>query len=148
MGILFGYCVQYYPEETCASVEGTEFAQWPPCPEIKNGEENRANESPSSSSKDSTTEAPTPETTGNLAPDATETTGYDYSDVTYSAPSSDSTGAGPHPTSSQDSGSSGSGSRGSGSSHTSAGGMPAAMGALTSWEMLTGLVMLAVNIWL
>ncbi|KAF4334960.1 hypothetical protein FBEOM_11217 [Fusarium beomiforme] len=137
MGILFGYCVQYYPEETCASVEGTEFAQWPPCPEIKNGEENRANEAPGSSSKDSTTEAPTPETTGS-----------DYSDVTYSAPSSDSTGAGPHPTSSQDSGSSGSGSRGSGSSHTSAGGIPAAMGALTSWEMLTGLVMLAVNIWL
>ncbi|KAL5623701.1 hypothetical protein FOBRF1_002951 [Fusarium oxysporum] len=133
MGIVFGYCVQYYPEQTCAALEGTDFAQLPPCPEIRNGEKNGGNDSPRSSSETSTTEDP--------APDATETTGSGYSHVTYSASGSDSTGASPQPTSSP-----GSGSSGSGSSHTSAGGIPAAMGAFTSWEMLIGLVMLAVNI--
>ncbi|KAG7424905.1 hypothetical protein Forpi1262_v013774 [Fusarium oxysporum f. sp. raphani] len=136
-GIVFDYCVQYYPEETCAAVEDTEFAQLPPCPKIRKGGGNGGNDSPGSDSEDSTTEAPAPETT--------ETTGSGNSHVTYSAPGSDSTGSGPQPTSSSDSGSSGSGSRGSGSSHTSAGGIPAAMGAFASWEMLTGLVILAVN---
>ncbi|KAF9767977.1 hypothetical protein IL306_014784 [Fusarium sp. DS 682] len=141
MGIVFDYCVQYYPEETCAAVKGTELAQLPPCPEIKNGEGNSGKDSPDSGSEDSTTEAPASETTEDPAPDATETTGSGYSHVTYSASGSDSTGAGPQPTSSP-----GSGSSGSGSSHTSAGGIPAAMGAFASWEMLIGLVMLAVNI--
>ncbi|KAH6870966.1 hypothetical protein B0T10DRAFT_466901 [Thelonectria olida] len=148
-GIVVDYCVQYYPEETCAALEGTEFAQLPPCPEIRNGGGNGENDSPSSDSEDSTTEAPAPETTEapapetteDPAPETTETTGSGNSHVTYSAPGSDSTGSGPQPTSSPDSGSSG-----SGSSHTSAGGIPAAMGAFASWQMLTGLVMLAVNI--
>ncbi|EMT63013.1 hypothetical protein NOF04DRAFT_6326 [Fusarium oxysporum II5] len=139
MGIVFGYCVQYYPEQTCAAFEGTDLAQLPPCPEIRNGEKNGGNDSPRSSSETSTTEAPASETTEDPAPDATETTGYSH--VTYSASGSDSTGASPQPTSSP-----GSGSSGSGSSHTSAGGIPAAMGAFASWEMLIGLVMLAVNI--
>ncbi|SCO78267.1 uncharacterized protein FRV6_02480 [Fusarium oxysporum] len=149
IGIMFDYCVQYYPEETCAVFEGTEFAKLPPCPEIRNGEKNGGNDSPRSSSEISTTEArasettedPASETTEDPAPDATETTGSGYSHVTYSASDSDSTGASPQPTSSP-----GSGSSGSGSSHTSAGGIPAAMGAFASWEMLIGLVMLAVNI--
>ncbi|KAM5383033.1 hypothetical protein ACJA88_003566 [Fusarium oxysporum] len=143
MGIVFGYCVQYYPEETCAVFEGTEFAKLPPCPEIRNGEKNGGNDSPRSSSEISTTEARASETTEDPAPDATETTGSGYSHVTYSASGSDITGASPQPTSSP-----GSGSSGSRSSHTSAGGTPAAMGAFASWEMLIGLVMLAVNIWL
>ncbi|KAJ4182491.1 hypothetical protein NW767_013857 [Fusarium falciforme] len=138
MGIVFDYCVQYYPEETCAAVEGTKLAQLPPCPEIRNGGGSGGNDSPGSDSEDSTTEAPAPETT--------ETTGSGKSYVTYSAPGSDSTGSGPQSTSSPGSGSSGSGSRGSGSSHTSAGGIPAAIGAFASWEMLTGVVILAVNI--
>ncbi|KAL7768445.1 hypothetical protein ACKLNR_002746 [Fusarium oxysporum f. sp. zingiberi] len=141
IGIVFDYCVQYYPEETCAVFEGTEFAQLPPCPEIRNGEKNGGNDSPGSSSEISTTEAPASVTTEGPAPDATETTGSGYSHVTYSASGSDSTSASPQPTSSP-----GSGSSGSGSSHTSAGGIPAAMGAFASWEMLIGLVMLAVNI--
>ncbi|RKL22835.1 hypothetical protein BFJ70_g13030 [Fusarium oxysporum] len=141
MGIVFGYCVQYYPEETCAVFEGTEFAQLPPCPEIRNGEKNGGNDSNRSSSEISTTEAPASETTEDQAPDATETTGSGYSHVTYSASGSDSTGVSPQPTSSP-----GSDSSDSGSSHTSAGGVPAAMGAFASWEMLIGLVMLAVNI--
>ncbi|KAM0384906.1 hypothetical protein ACHAQC_011910 [Fusarium culmorum] len=146
MGIMFDYCVQYYPEETCAAFEGTKFTQLPPCPEIRNGEGNGGNDSPGSDSEDSTTEAPAPETTEAPAPETTETTGSGKSNVTYSTPGFDSTGSGHQPTSSPGSGSSGSDSRGSGSSHTSAGGIPAAMGAFASWEMLTGLVILAVNI--
>ncbi|PTD02468.1 hypothetical protein FCULG_00012871 [Fusarium culmorum] len=138
--------VQYYPEETCAAFEGTKFTQLPPCPEIRNGEGNGGNDSPGSDSEDSTTEAPAPETTEAPAPETTETTGSGKSNVTYSTPGFDSTGSGHQPTSSPGSGSSGSDSRGSGSSHTSAGGIPAAMGAFASWEMLTGLVILAVNI--
>ncbi|EXK38568.1 hypothetical protein FOXG_04836 [Fusarium oxysporum f. sp. lycopersici 4287] len=141
IGIMFDYCVQYYPEETCALFEGTEFAQLPPCPEIRNGEKNGGNDSTRSSSEISTIEAPASETTEDQAPDATETTGSGYSHVTYSASGSDSTGASPQPTSSP-----GSDSSDSGSSHTSAGGVPAPMGAFASWEMLIGLVMLAVNI--
>ncbi|KAM5526792.1 hypothetical protein FOXYSP1_20781 [Fusarium oxysporum f. sp. phaseoli] len=53
-GIVFDYCVQYYPEETCAAVEDTKFAQLPPCPKIRKGGGNGGNDSPGSDSEDST----------------------------------------------------------------------------------------------